>query len=303
MASFGARIRELRKAIPLTQEELVERLANAGYTVGQPLISFIENDRRKPPYHGVMALASVLQADPYDLLQLAGYSPPLRVTHQSTTDVFFRGRDEPEPSAFDERIFAIEQRLGTRYVLYPVESYVTRPYSQIARQEALGRCSTEFWRQRRAVFEQHLSAGGAAYHLHSMPDLLQLDTGRGVTSNLEIVHVLRALQNDLRTYSTFHLGLAPAGLNLSFFLKLSDHTPIGIIAAYPRNWGYRPTNYLEGLCVEDATVIHALFDEFLAIWEDSATLTKRDEVDQWIEEQCARLSDPDSHLGDAKVVG
>src|SRR6266508_4464919 len=110
MASFGARVREMRRAVPLTQKDLVERLANAGYTVTQPLISLIENDHRKPPYYGVMALANVLEADPHDLLQLAGYPPPIRVTHQSTTDVFFRGRDDPEPSAFDQRIFAIEQR-------------------------------------------------------------------------------------------------------------------------------------------------------------------------------------------------
>jgi transcriptional regulator with XRE-family HTH domain len=303
MASFGARIREARRAVPLTQKGLIERLADAGYTVSQPLISLIENDRRKPPYHGVMALATVLEANAYDLLQLAGYPPPLRVTRRSTTDVFFRGRDDPEPSTFDQRIFEIEQRPGDRYVLYPVESYVTRPSSQIARQESLGRCSSAFWRRRRAIFEQHLTNGGVAYHLHSIPDLLQIDADRGVPSHLEVVDLLRALQTDLRTYPTFHLGLAPAGLNLSFVLRMSDRDPIGVVAAYPRNWGYRPATYLEGLCLEDETVVYALFDEFLAIWRDPATITRREEVDLWIEDQCLRLLDPDSHAGNTKMVG
>jgi len=289
MASFGARIKELRRAVPITQKQMVQRLADAGYTISQPLVSLIENDRRTPPYHGVVALTHVLGANAYDLLNLAGYPPLLGVTHQSTTDVFFRGRDDPEPSTFDQRIFEIEQRPGDRYVLYPVESYVTRPLSQIARQAALGRCSTDFWHRRRSVFEQHLKEGKAAYHLHSMPDLLQLDADRGVPSPLEIVALLRALQTDLRTYPTFHLGLAPAGLNLSFVLKIHDHASVGVIAAYPRNWGYRPAIYLEGLCLEDVTVVHALFDEFLAIWRDVATITRRDLVDLWLENQCTLL--------------
>ena len=289
MASFGARLRAMRKAVTLTQKELIERLANTGYTVSQSLISLIEHDRRKPPYHGVMALANVLEADPYDLLRDAGFTLPAHTTHQSATDVFFRGREDPEPSAFDRRILEIEQRPGPRYVLYPVESYVTRPYEQIARQEVLGRSSLQFWRQRRARFEQQLGAGIGAYHLHSTSDLLQHDPGRGITSNQEIAATLEALRRDLQTFPSFHVGLAPASMSLSFRLKLGDEHPVGVVAAYPRNWSYRPTSYLEGLCIEDETVLHALFDEFLAIWQDPATLTERGDVMRWLETQAATL--------------
>jgi hypothetical protein len=202
--------------------------------------------------------------------------------------------DRVEPSAFDQRLYTTEQRPGARYVLYPVESYVSRSRAQIERQEAVGRCSSVFWRQRRAQFEQHLHNGDAAYHLHSMPDLLQFDAGRGIMSNAHIVELLRSLQDDLRRYPTFHLGLVPASLNLAFFLKLSDNEPVGVIAAYPRNWGYRPTTYLEGLYMTDVTVVNALLDEFLAIWHDSATLTTRAVIDQWLDDQCARLSHLDA---------
>ena len=241
-----------------------------------------------------MALANVLDTNAYDFLQLAGYPPPLRVTLHSTTDVFFRSRDDPEPSPFDQRIFTAEQGPGDSYVLYPVESYVTRPYSQIVRQEALGMCSSDFWCRRRTVFEQHLKDGKAAYHLHSMPYLLQIDADRGIASNLDLVALLHSLQKDLRAYPTFHLGLAPAGVNLPFFLKLSDRDPVGVIVAYPRNWSYRPSTYLEGLCVVDDSTVYALFGEFLAIWCDPATLTDREEVDHWLEAQCVRLSYPDA---------
>lgn len=294
MASFGARIRSKRTAIPLTQQELVDRLADAGYVITQPLVSLIENGKRKPPYRGLIALAQVLQLDLDELLRLAGYAPPPRIPYQLPADVFFRGRDDPEPSPFDLRLLTIEQSPGERYVLYPVESYVSRPAAQIARQEALGRCSVAFWRQRRDVFEEHLRRGAVAYHLHSMPDLLQLDAGRGVTCTAHIVELLRALQSDLRRYSTFHLGLAPASLNLAFTLKSNDATAIAIIAAYPRSWNYRPTTYLEGLCITDGSVVRSLLDQFLAIWHDAATLTKHADVEQWLEDQCARLLSADS---------
>lgn len=305
MASFGARIRQIRRAVTMTQRALVERLAEAGYTVGQPLISLIENDHRTPPYHGVMALAKVLEVNPHELLQLANYPAPTPVIHLSTTDVFFRGHNDPEPSAFDQRIFEIEQRGEARYVLYPVESYVTRPSAQIKRQELIGRCSFSFWQQRRAVFEQHLRKGAPAYHLHSMTDLLEPDEGRGVVTNIQIVELLQTLQRDLQTFPSFHLGLMPASLNLSFFLSLGDRDSTGIIAAYPRNWNYRPESYLEGLCVNDRVVVNALFDEFLAIWHDSATITKRDELNRWIEDESERLlkAETDGQGMSMKTVG
>lgn len=304
MASFGTRIKQMRRAVNLTQKELVERLANAGYPVGQPLISFIENDKRMPPYHGLSAFAKVLQVDQSELFRLAGYSLPSQQIHQSKTDIFFRSHTDPEPSLFDERLYAIEQRAGPRYILYPVESYVSRPPEQIQRQQEAGRSSLAFWQQRRAVFEQHLRNGQAAYHLHSIPDLLQLDEARGVETNWHCIALLRALQNDLRRFPAFHMGLAPAGLNLAFFLKQHETEPTGVIAAYPRNWGYRPTRYLEGLYTTDAVVVNGLLEEFLALWHDPATLTDRAAVDEWLDQQCARLasqgSDPPP---EARVVG
>ena len=80
--SFGERIRELRKALSLTQRELAERVQGRlhaeerrGFDV--TYLSKIENARLPAPSAAaIAALAAELGADPDDLLALAGKVPP-----------------------------------------------------------------------------------------------------------------------------------------------------------------------------------------------------------------------------------
>jgi transcriptional regulator with XRE-family HTH domain len=80
--TFGQRIRELRKAMGLTQRELAERVAASlkeedrrGFDF--TYLSKIENDRLPPPSTAaILQLAKELDADADELLALAGKAPP-----------------------------------------------------------------------------------------------------------------------------------------------------------------------------------------------------------------------------------
>ncbi len=80
-ATFGQRLRELRKAKNLTQRELAERVAarlrKEGRSFDFTYLSKIENDRTEPPSVTLITeLAHVLEADPNELITLAGKVPP-----------------------------------------------------------------------------------------------------------------------------------------------------------------------------------------------------------------------------------
>lgn len=81
-ATFGARIRSLRKQKRLTQRQLAERVATRlkekdrrGFDF--TYLSKIENDRMRPPsVPAIMELAAQLDAESDELLALAGKAPP-----------------------------------------------------------------------------------------------------------------------------------------------------------------------------------------------------------------------------------
>ncbi len=80
--TFGRRIRQLRKLIDLKQVQVIERTAELlryqnerGVTVSY--LSKIESEKLPPPSPPViLALARALQADPLELLNLAGKTVP-----------------------------------------------------------------------------------------------------------------------------------------------------------------------------------------------------------------------------------
>ena len=80
--TFGARIRELRKARKLDQPTLAERVAARLQAQGRrgfdvTYLSKIENAKVDPPSTpAIIALAEELGADAYELIALAGKVPP-----------------------------------------------------------------------------------------------------------------------------------------------------------------------------------------------------------------------------------
>jgi transcriptional regulator with XRE-family HTH domain len=79
--TFGQRIRRLRKARNLTQQELAHRVAtgleDGGRGFDVTYLSKIENDRLPPPSTAaILKLAEVLADDSDELLALAGKAPP-----------------------------------------------------------------------------------------------------------------------------------------------------------------------------------------------------------------------------------
>ena len=82
MATFGAKIQDLRKQRRLTQRQLADRVGarlretdRRGFDF--TYLSKIENDRMGPPsVPAIMALAEELKIDSDELLALAGKAPP-----------------------------------------------------------------------------------------------------------------------------------------------------------------------------------------------------------------------------------
>jgi transcriptional regulator with XRE-family HTH domain len=80
--TFGQKIRELRKAMSLTQRELADKVAarlkaedRRGFDF--TYLSKIENDKTPPPSIPVIIqLARVLDGDEHELIGLAGKAPP-----------------------------------------------------------------------------------------------------------------------------------------------------------------------------------------------------------------------------------
>jgi len=79
--TFGQRLRQLRKAKTLTQRELADKVAARlkadGRSFDFTYLSKIENDKTPPPSVAlILELAHVLDADPNELITLAGKAPP-----------------------------------------------------------------------------------------------------------------------------------------------------------------------------------------------------------------------------------
>ena len=79
--TFGQRLRELRKEKNLTQRQLADRVAarlrKEGRSFDFTYLSKIENDKTEPPSVALITeLAHVLDADPNELITLAGKVPP-----------------------------------------------------------------------------------------------------------------------------------------------------------------------------------------------------------------------------------
>lgn len=80
--TFGQKIRELRKAMNLTQRELADKVAarlkaedRRGFDF--TYLSKIENDKTPPPsVPAILQLAHILQGDKHELISLAGKVPP-----------------------------------------------------------------------------------------------------------------------------------------------------------------------------------------------------------------------------------
>lgn len=72
--SFGSRIRELRRKQMMTQRELADKLEGQGLDADFTYISKIENDNllHPPSERLIRGLAGILEADPEELLDLAG---------------------------------------------------------------------------------------------------------------------------------------------------------------------------------------------------------------------------------------
>lgn len=103
--TFGQRLRELRKAKNLTQRDLAEkvsaRLKAEGRGFDFTYLSKIENDKTPPPSLALITqLAHVLDADPNELITLAGKAPPSMektLKESESARTFFR-------SAFDTNL-------------------------------------------------------------------------------------------------------------------------------------------------------------------------------------------------------
>jgi transcriptional regulator with XRE-family HTH domain len=81
--TFGQRLRELRKAKRLTQRQLAEEVSKRLWAAKErrsldfTYLSKIENDKAQPPSVPlIIELAHVLEADPNELITLAGKAPP-----------------------------------------------------------------------------------------------------------------------------------------------------------------------------------------------------------------------------------
>ena len=98
--NFGKRIRNLRKAQGLTQQELADRLQGAGVQASFTYISKIENNRvdSTPSEEFIRGLAAVLQEDAEELLDLAG-----RFDHRALQEVV---ADIPEVGVLLRRLQA-----------------------------------------------------------------------------------------------------------------------------------------------------------------------------------------------------
>jgi transcriptional regulator with XRE-family HTH domain len=122
-ATFGQRIRELRKANGLTQRELAEQVATGlrgedrrGFNF--TYLSKIENDRLPPPSTAaILQLAKELDSNSDELLALAGKAPPdIGETLQKSQGarVFFRSATNLHLSEDDWKALLQELRRRKR---------------------------------------------------------------------------------------------------------------------------------------------------------------------------------------------
>lgn len=68
---LGKRIRELRKARGITQEELAEKLG-----IGTPNISYIENGKFAPSIENFEKLVAIFEVEPYELYKFPSKETP-----------------------------------------------------------------------------------------------------------------------------------------------------------------------------------------------------------------------------------
>ena len=113
--TFGQRLRDLRKARNLTQRDLAERVATRlkeedrrGFDF--TYLSKIENDKTPPPSVVlIIRLADVLEADPNELITLAGKAPPnmeKTLKESENARAFFRSAFDRDLSDEDWRNWA-----------------------------------------------------------------------------------------------------------------------------------------------------------------------------------------------------
>ena len=72
--TLGSYIKDRRKALRMTQEDLADKLASLGVQRGASIISQWENDHSQPPFEVISKLADALEeSSPNRLLSLGGY--------------------------------------------------------------------------------------------------------------------------------------------------------------------------------------------------------------------------------------
>lgn len=114
MNRFGKRLRELRKAKELTLRELADA-AGVDFTY----LSKIENDKAGylPGADTIRTLASLLDADPLDLLRLADKVPPELQTFSEDARArrfFQRATEIASPEDWDALLNLLESRQQKR---------------------------------------------------------------------------------------------------------------------------------------------------------------------------------------------
>jgi transcriptional regulator with XRE-family HTH domain len=80
-ATFGGRLRLLREDAELTQDQLIERMAAHGVTIGRSYISELERTAKMPNGEVVIGLARVLRTTADYLLGLTENPDPPRRPH------------------------------------------------------------------------------------------------------------------------------------------------------------------------------------------------------------------------------
>ena len=105
-ATFGATIQALRRERDLTQREVAAKLG-----IDFTYLSKLENDRGEPPGEElVRKLAEILDADPEDLLALAGRVPG-ELREMAQQDVTFARMLRHLPNASESDLKDIYKRL------------------------------------------------------------------------------------------------------------------------------------------------------------------------------------------------
>jgi transcriptional regulator with XRE-family HTH domain len=104
--TFGRTIQELRRARNLTQRDLAARLG-----IDFTYLSKLENDRGEPPGEAtVRKIAEILEADPEELLALAG-KLPAELRERALRDVDFARFLRRLPEVPDDELRKVYRRL------------------------------------------------------------------------------------------------------------------------------------------------------------------------------------------------